>query len=166
MREWNWREREGMEDETGFFGKSLRERLNVVPVWADFFQLPWYWLLSVSDVDFSHFTFRPQEKNKDKDKRFRPLYDIPYMFEAREFMRKKLIGKKVRFHLNASVMPAFLHVRCYCSAFSPNVIFLISQYFKSQLYYFHEFFCILCGVTEHNDRADLELNSFSPASHE
>uniref|UniRef100_A0A8C5A5T7 Staphylococcal nuclease domain-containing protein n=1 Tax=Gadus morhua TaxID=8049 RepID=A0A8C5A5T7_GADMO len=27
--------------------------------------------------------------------RFRPLYDIPYMFEAREFMRKKLIGKKV-----------------------------------------------------------------------
>ncbi|KAJ8249711.1 hypothetical protein COCON_G00229270 [Conger conger] len=36
-----------------------------------------------------------QEKNRDKDKRFRPLYDIPYMFEAREFMRKKLIGKKV-----------------------------------------------------------------------
>ncbi|XP_056603535.1 staphylococcal nuclease domain-containing protein 1 [Triplophysa dalaica] len=36
-----------------------------------------------------------EEKNKDKDKRFRPLYDIPYMFEAREFMRKKLIGKKV-----------------------------------------------------------------------
>uniref|UniRef100_A0A8C7ZRP0 Staphylococcal nuclease and tudor domain containing 1 n=1 Tax=Oryzias sinensis TaxID=183150 RepID=A0A8C7ZRP0_9TELE len=35
------------------------------------------------------------EKNKDKDKRFRPLYDIPYMFEAREFLRKKLIGKKV-----------------------------------------------------------------------
>ncbi len=25
----------------------------------------------------------------------RPLYDIPYMFEAREFLRKKLIGKKV-----------------------------------------------------------------------
>ncbi|KAK1166906.1 staphylococcal nuclease domain-containing protein 1-like isoform X1 [Acipenser oxyrinchus oxyrinchus] len=36
-----------------------------------------------------------QEKNKDKDKRFRPLYDIPYMFEAREFLRKKLTGKKV-----------------------------------------------------------------------
>ncbi|KAG2460000.1 SND1 protein, partial [Polypterus senegalus] len=36
-----------------------------------------------------------QEKNRDKDKRFRPLYDIPYMFEAREFLRKKLIGKKV-----------------------------------------------------------------------
>uniref|UniRef100_A0A673I1S9 Staphylococcal nuclease domain-containing protein n=1 Tax=Sinocyclocheilus rhinocerous TaxID=307959 RepID=A0A673I1S9_9TELE len=32
---------------------------------------------------------------QDKDKRFRPLYDIPYMFEAREFLRKKLIGKKV-----------------------------------------------------------------------
>ena len=27
--------------------------------------------------------------------RFRPLYDVPFMFEAREFLRKKLIGKKV-----------------------------------------------------------------------
>ncbi|XP_062586352.1 staphylococcal nuclease domain-containing protein 1-like [Saccostrea cucullata] len=27
--------------------------------------------------------------------RIRPLYDVPYMFEAREFLRKKLIGKKV-----------------------------------------------------------------------
>lgn len=42
-----------------------------------------------------------QEKNKDKDKRFRPLYDIPYMFEAREFLRKKLIGKKVRDSANS-----------------------------------------------------------------
>lgn len=30
------------------------------------------------------------------NKKPRPLYDIPYMFEAREFLRKKLIGKKVR----------------------------------------------------------------------
>lgn len=29
--------------------------------------------------------------------RGRPLYDVPYMFEAREFLRKKLIGKKVRY---------------------------------------------------------------------
>lgn len=29
--------------------------------------------------------------------RGRPLYDVPYMFEAREFLRKKLIGKKVSF---------------------------------------------------------------------
>lgn len=27
--------------------------------------------------------------------RTKPLYDIPYMFEAREFLRKKLIGKRV-----------------------------------------------------------------------
>ncbi|KAK7494857.1 hypothetical protein BaRGS_00013984, partial [Batillaria attramentaria] len=32
---------------------------------------------------------------KDTGKRMRPLYDVPYMYEAREFMRKKLIGKKV-----------------------------------------------------------------------
>ncbi|XP_057313006.1 staphylococcal nuclease domain-containing protein 1-like [Hydractinia symbiolongicarpus] len=33
-------------------------------------------------------------------KRGRPLYDIPYMFEAREFLRKKLIGKKVNVHID------------------------------------------------------------------
>jgi len=32
--------------------------------------------------------------------RVRPLYDIPYMFEAREFLRKKLIGKKVNVTLD------------------------------------------------------------------
>ncbi|XP_030843744.1 staphylococcal nuclease domain-containing protein 1 isoform X1 [Strongylocentrotus purpuratus] len=30
-----------------------------------------------------------------KDRRIRPLYDIPYMFEAREYLRKKLIGKRI-----------------------------------------------------------------------
>lgn len=29
-------------------------------------------------------------------KDFRPLYDIPWMFEAREFLRKKLISKQVK----------------------------------------------------------------------
>lgn len=37
-----------------------------------------------------------QEPLTVKDgKRSKPLYDVPYMFEAREFLRKKLIGKKV-----------------------------------------------------------------------
>lgn len=31
-----------------------------------------------------------------RPKDFRPLYDIPWMFEAREFLRKKLIGKQVK----------------------------------------------------------------------
>lgn len=35
------------------------------------------------------------ENTQDKNKKLRPLYDIPYMFEAREFLRKKLVGKKV-----------------------------------------------------------------------
>ncbi|ESN89999.1 hypothetical protein HELRODRAFT_186227 [Helobdella robusta] len=34
-------------------------------------------------------------KKIDAKNRPRPLYDIPYMFEAREFLRKKLIGKKI-----------------------------------------------------------------------
>ena len=36
---------------------------------------------------------------------FRPLYDIPFMFEAREFLRKKLIGQNVHVivdYINAS----------------------------------------------------------------
>lgn len=32
----------------------------------------------------------------DTKKQFRPLYDIPFMFEAREFLRKRLIGKTVK----------------------------------------------------------------------
>lgn len=36
-----------------------------------------------------------QGETKEKGRNFRPLYDIPYMYEAREFLRKKLIGKKV-----------------------------------------------------------------------
>ena len=34
------------------------------------------------------------EGTSERPTRIRPLYDIPYMFEAREFLRKKLIGKK------------------------------------------------------------------------
>lgn len=35
-----------------------------------------------------------------RPKNFRPLYDIPYMFEARELLRKKLINKKVQCNLD------------------------------------------------------------------
>lgn len=38
---------------------------------------------------------RLEGESQDKNRKLRPLYDIPYMFEAREFLRKKLIGKKV-----------------------------------------------------------------------
>ncbi|CAK1588273.1 unnamed protein product [Parnassius mnemosyne] len=39
----------------------------------------------------------PDEEGKQspRPKGFKPLYDIPWMYEAREFLRKKLIGKKV-----------------------------------------------------------------------
>ena len=55
-------------------------------------------------------SFRPPRENRptqgpeeeksntvvqNRPKSFRPLYDIPWMFEAREFLRKKLIGKRV-----------------------------------------------------------------------
>uniref|UniRef100_A0A3Q2HPW2 Staphylococcal nuclease domain-containing protein n=1 Tax=Equus caballus TaxID=9796 RepID=A0A3Q2HPW2_HORSE len=44
---------------------------------------------------FTTFQLKILRLNLDKNKKLRPLYDIPYMFEAREFLRKKLIGKKV-----------------------------------------------------------------------
>ncbi|CAH0577989.1 unnamed protein product [Chrysodeixis includens] len=34
-------------------------------------------------------------KNSPRPKGFKPLYDIPWMYEAREFLRKKVVGKKV-----------------------------------------------------------------------
>nr|QBI71268.1 ebna2 binding protein P100 [Carausius morosus] len=38
---------------------------------------------------------KPGEPLPPRQKGSRPLYDIPWMFEAREFLRKKLIGKRV-----------------------------------------------------------------------
>ncbi|XP_018789649.1 PREDICTED: staphylococcal nuclease domain-containing protein 1 [Bactrocera latifrons] len=35
-----------------------------------------------------------------RGKNYRPLYEIPFMFEAREFLRKKLINKKVQCNLD------------------------------------------------------------------
>ncbi|XP_034937928.1 staphylococcal nuclease domain-containing protein 1 [Chelonus insularis] len=37
-----------------------------------------------------------EDKNTPRPKEFRPLYDIPFMYEAREFLRKKLIRKQVK----------------------------------------------------------------------
>lgn len=34
-------------------------------------------------------------KQSPRPKGFKPLYGVPWMFEAREFLRKKLIGKKI-----------------------------------------------------------------------
>ena len=36
-----------------------------------------------------------EDRMNERPRNFRPLYDIPYMFEAREFLRKKLIGQNV-----------------------------------------------------------------------
>ena len=44
------------------------------------------------------------------NRRTRPLYDVPYMFEAREFMRKKLIGKKVRSDINKFMIFVCLNI--------------------------------------------------------
>uniref|UniRef100_A0A6I8PWJ5 Staphylococcal nuclease domain-containing protein n=1 Tax=Xenopus tropicalis TaxID=8364 RepID=A0A6I8PWJ5_XENTR len=60
------------------------------------------------------------EGAQDKNKKLRPLYDIPYMFEAREFLRKKLIGKKVNVNVDyirsasaaTETVPAFPERTC------------------------------------------------------
>ena len=48
-----------------------------------------------------NLSFRPPRLDQEADgsrtrqKGFKPLYDIPFMYEAREFLRKKLIGHNV-----------------------------------------------------------------------
>lgn len=46
----------------------------------------------------------PRETGDDKapavGRQFRPLYDIPFMFQAREFLRKRILGKKVQVHID------------------------------------------------------------------
>nr|CAG4641473.1 EOG090X01F7 [Eurycercus lamellatus] len=36
-----------------------------------------------------------EKEGSEKKKGFRPLYDIPWLYEGREFLRKKLIGKRI-----------------------------------------------------------------------
>ncbi|CAH1799685.1 unnamed protein product [Owenia fusiformis] len=47
-----------------------------------------------------------EEKKPVSKARTRPLYDIPYMLEAREFLRKKLINKKVNIQIDYIQPPA------------------------------------------------------------
>uniref|UniRef100_A0A8R1HJY3 Staphylococcal nuclease domain-containing protein 1 n=1 Tax=Caenorhabditis japonica TaxID=281687 RepID=A0A8R1HJY3_CAEJA len=46
----------------------------------------------------------PRESGDDKTpavgRQFRPLYDIPFMFQAREFLRKRILGKKVQIQID------------------------------------------------------------------
>lgn len=46
--------------------------------------------------------FRPEDDKPapERPKNFRPLYDIPWLYEAREFLRKKLVGKGVKCQLD------------------------------------------------------------------
>ena len=46
-----------------------------------------------------------EQKSQSGGKIFRPLFDIPWLFEAREFLRKKLIGQKVSINVDY-VQPA------------------------------------------------------------
>lgn len=49
------------------------------------------------------YHFRATEDDKPappRPKNFKPLFDIPWLFEAREFLRKKLIGKSVKCQLD------------------------------------------------------------------
>lgn len=57
-----------------------------------------------------------------RPKNFRPLYDIPWMYEAREFLRKKLIGKKVNVTVDY-IQPARDNFpeKCCCTVTISNV---------------------------------------------
>lgn len=44
-------------------------------------------------------SIRPPRPEKD-EKITKPLYEIPFLFEAREFLRTKLVGKRVKVHID------------------------------------------------------------------
>jgi len=69
-----------------------------------------------------------------RDKSFRPLYDIPHLYEAREFLRKKLVGKKVNVVVDY-VQPAsdkFPEKTC-CTVTIGNAYVLIFKSFKIKI---------------------------------
>lgn len=60
---------------------------------VDVANTPTFYFYRVDDLVAKSKLEAPSSANKGRS---RPLYDVPYFFEAREFMRKKLIGKKVQ----------------------------------------------------------------------
>jgi staphylococcal nuclease domain-containing protein 1 len=59
----------------------------------------WFASIRGPKADANKSAAAPAAKGKDSAGpavRARPLYDVPYMFEAREFLRRKLIGRPVR----------------------------------------------------------------------
>lgn len=62
-----------------------RRGMNTVSILGHSYLTNFYFFSRLPDSE----TPRPAGKN------FRPLYDIPWLYEAREFLRKKLIGQKV-----------------------------------------------------------------------
>ena len=61
------------------------------------------YLVSFCFLFLSLYRSQPKEEGESSvGGKIKPLYDIPYVFEAREFLRKKLIGKKVCARLQLS----------------------------------------------------------------
>ena len=106
-------------------------------------------------LSFHTSLFPRQQKDEDSAPstgKVRPLYDIPYMFEAREFMRKKLIGKKV-------TSPLLLYILFYCCTFCSivvhSVLLLYILFYCFLLlyipFYCYTFYChTFCSVVVHS----------------
>lgn len=55
-------------------------------------------VLNLHHLRFVRLDNKPEEgegQTQQSSGRSRPLYEVPYLFEAREFLRKRLIGRKV-----------------------------------------------------------------------
>ena len=89
-----------------------------------------------------HFYIRPPRLDdggdgRTRQKGFRPLYDIPWMYEAREFLRKKLIGHNVQvvvyFYLQYISFCVTLSSRIReCVPFFNNLCYLFSKFCLAQ----------------------------------
>uniref|UniRef100_A0A5S6QCB8 Staphylococcal nuclease domain-containing protein n=1 Tax=Trichuris muris TaxID=70415 RepID=A0A5S6QCB8_TRIMR len=55
------------------------------------------WLSSVRSPRLEDLNLTRTSQNGNRQARLRPLYDIPFLFQAREFLRHKLVGKSVQY---------------------------------------------------------------------
>ena len=105
---------------------------------------------------------KDESGNRIRQKGFRPLYDIPFMFDAREFLRKKVIGHSVQVQFSFSKCT----VHCTVSRLLQNKFFRIpmaSERICVQVYkvYFVKKNFLICISSENRDENRF-LGRFQP----
>ena len=95
---------------------------------------------------------RTRDVSAEEKRNVRQLYDVPYMFEAREFLRTKLIHKKVSREHTCNVMLLTSHV--FVSPASPAVCSLVVHVVCLLLMFVFVFMCAFSCLLQVNVTVD------------